>query len=439
MEQRSLETRERAPIDALRDDALGLLESRGRVAITAPTGSGKSTRVPMWCTRGGAKVLVVEPRRLACRSLARYVAHLTGSEVGREVGYSVRHDASYTAHSRIVFATPGTVLRMIQSRGIMDDQGRLLGQWDALVLDEFHERQIELDLLLAFALEAGLDKMIVMSATLEVHRLARFIDAEVLEGHGRMYPVEVEHIERPTLPESKGLEERVVRAVDRALGFEGDVLVFLPGKAEIEACRRALWPLAEAEGLEVLALHGALPPEDQDKPFKVGAARRVILATNVAETSVTLPRIGVVVDSGLVRQTRYHAGRGVLKLIPVAEDSAEQRRGRAGRLGPGVCIRLWGRAGTLETRTPPEILREDLTDTGLLVASCGFRFQGLRFLDPPTPYALDAALSTLVRIGCVDEAGHITDTGRATGQQRAGSGFVLYFFNQVFGMVGVPA
>ncbi len=409
---RMLETDQPTPVDGLREETIERLGACGRVVFTAPTGSGKSTRVPMWCTRGGARVLVVEPRRLACRALARYVARLTGSTLGQEVGFAVRHEAAFTARSRIVFATPGTVLRMMQEAG---PGRRALGAWDTLVLDEFHERQIDVDLLLGFAQAEALPELIVMSATLDVERLGRFVQGAVIEGHGRLYDVGLEHLDAPTLPEIKGLEGRVVEGVERALRWPGDALVFLPGKAEISACRQALRGLAEREGLEVLALHGDLSPEAQDQVFAAGAARRVILSTNVAETSVTLPGIGVVIDSGLVRQKRYHGGRGVLRLVPISEDSAEQRKGRAGRLGPGHCVRLWGRAGNLEARTPPEIMREDLTDAALRVASCGHRLSALRLLDPPAPYAVEAAEAALTRLGCLDAAGGITEVGLEVG------------------------
>lgn len=400
------------PVEATRRDFEAAL-SVGRVVVTAPTGSGKSTRVPVWCAERGLRTLVVEPRRLACRSLAKYVARCEGVTLGKEVGYAVRHDARYEASSRVVFATPGTVLRMIQAGGAVDAQGRLAGQWDVLVLDEYHERQIDLDLLLAFALAVGIQRLVVMSATLDAARLERFLGATVVESEGRLYPVTVAYLDRPTLPTVRGVEGRVAEAVSSALDeHRGDVLVFLPGKAEIAACQQALRSLAKAHDLEVLALHGQLPPELQDKPFEPGERRRVVLATNVAETSVTLPRVGVVVDAGLVRQTRYRDGRGVLELVPVASDSAEQRRGRAGRLGPGHCVRLWGRGGRLEARTPPEVLREDLTDAVLTAAVCGFRLRRLKFLDAPRGYAVDAAVKTLTRLGCLDDEGDVTETGR---------------------------
>jgi len=398
------------PIDAVRP-AFALARAAGRrLVITAPTGSGKSTLVPLWCAAEGKRVLVVEPRRVACRSLARHVAELMGEELGKGVGYAVRHEPNFGGESRVVFATPGTVLRMLQP----DSGGpSLRDRWDTLVLDEFHERQLDTDLLLAFAMAMGLEDLIVMSATLEAERLGVHLGAEVIEGHGRQYPVTVEHDEGPSVPSVQHLEARVHDAVQRAVGYAGDILVFLPGRGEIQSCADVLRRQSSLQALEVLPLHGALPPEEQDRPFAPSARRRIILSTNVAETSVTLPGVGVVVDAGLVRQTRYHRGSSALRLVPIAQDSAEQRRGRAGRLRPGHCIRLWSQAARLDAVTPPEMLREELTDAVLTVACCGLDLRTLELLDPPRHYAVDAAVDELERLGCLDGRGQITPIGRA--------------------------
>jgi ATP-dependent helicase HrpB len=347
-------------------------------------------------------VLVVEPRRVACRSLARYVSKLEGSDLGREVGYVHRHDEARSAATEVLFVTPGVALRLVATGAV--------GEFSTIVLDEFHERSQELDLLLGL-LHRRPEALVVMSATLEQERLARFLDAPVVEAAGRLHPVDVRYMDDPLLPDATRLAPRVREGVRRALEAEGDVLVFLPGAREIQEC------LATCQGafpeLECLPLYGALPGAEQDRAFRPGSSRRAIFATNVAETSITLPGIGAVVDSGLVRRTLYRWGAASLGLVPIAKDSAEQRRGRAGRLGPGVCIRLWSEAGILEERTPPELHREPLDDLVLRAGECGVRLGELPMLDLPQPYALEHALEELRHLGAVDPAGDVTPRGRA--------------------------
>jgi ATP-dependent helicase HrpB len=382
--------------------------ARRRVVVTAPTGSGKSTLVPRWLLAAGARVLVVEPRRVACRSLARHVAAREGSALGGRVGYAVRHDDRSGPQTRLLYATTGVVLRRFQE----GDGG--FGPFDAVVLDEVHERSVEVDLLLALLRRAatapGGPLAVVMSATVAAERLATWLDAARLEGEGRLYPVDVAYRGDNVLPETRELAERVRDAVRAVLERPGDVLVFLPGKGEIAAAARALRDLP---GLEVIPLHGALPPEAQDRAFEPEGPRRVVLATNVAETAITLPRIGVVVDAGLVRQTRYRDGHGVLTTVPIALDAAEQRRGRAGRLMPGVCLRLWHPGARLLPTTPPELLREGLEPALLAAAACGLPLADLPLLDPPPPHALSSAAARLRALDALDAAGALTDTGRA--------------------------
>lgn len=376
---------------------------RGRVVVTAPTGSGKSTVVPRWLVAGGHRVLVVEPRRVACRSLARWVSRQEGSPLGERVGYAVRHDDRTGPQTVLTYATTGVVLRRYQ-------EGGGFGPFDAVVVDEAHERSVEVDLVLALLAAAPVPIKVVMSATLAAARVAAWLDAEILEGHGRVHPVAVLHRGDNVLPDGRGLGERIRAAVSEALDWPGDVLVFLPGKGEIAACEGALRGLQD---VEVVPLHGALPPEAQDRAFDPGDRRRILLATNVAETSVTLPRIGVVIDAGLVRQTRYRDGHGVLTTVPIAMDAAEQRRGRAGRLMPGRCVRLWHPSARLAETTPPEILREGLERTVLTAAACGFPLRRLRLLDPPPEYALESAEARLRALGALDGEGALTDVGRA--------------------------
>ena len=370
----------------------------GHVVVSAPTGSGKSTVVPTWCARDHGRVLVVEPRRVACRSLARFVAGRLGTKLGGDVGYVVRHDDR--AGQRVNFVTPGIALRMLQGSG--------LSEYPAVVLDEFHERSLDLDLLLALLQQLG-RRLVVMSATLEGDRLAGFLGGEHIEARGRQFPVTVGYAKEPLLPSARDLAARVAGAVEAVSDREGDILVFLPGKGEIADCQAAL---SGRRDLDVVPLHAQLRPAEQDRAFEPGRRRRVILATNVAETSVTLPRIGVVVDSGLVRQTRYRGTRGYLTLTTIAGDSADQRAGRAGRLFAGHALRLWSSEAILEPVTPPEIHREALPVVVLATAACGRRVADLRFLDPPRPQAVEAAERDLVELGALDSERAITSLGR---------------------------
>lgn len=389
------------PVESLRGPLIEAL-ARGPVVLTAPTGSGKSTRVPTWCLEEGRCVLVVEPRRVACRSLARFVASRAGAALGREVGYRHRHENRTSPDTRLVYATPGTALRMMHAGEI--------GRFDVLVVDEFHERHIQVDLFMALA-RSGLcpAPMVVMSATMDAAALARWLSAPVLEAEGRVHPVEIEHDASVSVPTTRGLEERVVHGLESCLAHPGDVLAFLPGKSEISAVRSRL---GSRRDLDVVILHGGLAARDQDRAFEPGDTRRVVLATNVAESAVTIPRIGVVLDSGLERRTVWRDGRSVLELAVISRASADQRAGRAGRLAPGRALRLWSPAARLEERTPPEIHRADLMELVLESAAAGARARSLPFPDPPRPYALEDAERRLLCLGAVDDSCAITDTGR---------------------------
>ena len=377
----------------------------GPVVIVAPTGSGKSTQIPPWCAAlSDAPVLVVEPRRVACRSLARWVAQQLGEPLGRSVGYTVRfEDVSSDALTRIRFVTPGVALRYAA--------GQELDQYGTIILDEFHERGVETDLFLAICRKKQRDaRLIIMSATIAAQQLARFVSGQVLRAEGRVHPVEVRYLGGAVVPTPHNLVERVEKGINRALKeTDGNILVFLPGKGEINACHDALRKMRH---IDVIPLHGDLPPAAQDKAFDTQSQRRrVILATNVAETSITLPGITAVVDTGLVRQRIHQNRRIVLALRPISEASAEQRRGRAGRLGPGICYRLWEEHGQLEQETSPEIRREDLTQFVLTVASTGYRPQDLTFLDAPPDFALERAQTALKSWGVLSDDGRLTTEG----------------------------
>ena len=368
----------------------------GPVVLSSPTGSGKSTEVPRWCE---GRVLVVEPRRIACRSLAARVAELEGTQLGDAVGYLVRDERMASADTRIVFATPGVVLR----------NRALLASARTLMLDEFHERSLELDLLLALVLRKPSAALVVMSATLEGERVAKHVNGVHLTAAGRAFPVDIRYLPgRNVLPDSADLPQRVQQALETAASDAGDVLVFLPGKAEIDACMQAV-----RGAFSLLPLHGGLSLAEQRRAFESTRQRKLILATNVAETSLTIPGVGVVIDAGLVRQTRYHDGRGFLALGPIAEDSAAQRTGRAGRTAAGVCYRLWSATARLNALTPPEIHRESLVPLVLTAAAWGEQVEALPLLDAPKPYALAAARADLHAWGALSGDAGLSDNGRS--------------------------
>ena len=377
----------------------------GPVVIVAPTGSGKSTQIPPWCAaRSDAPVLVVEPRRVACRSLARWVAQQLGEPLGHSVGYTVRfEDVSSDTLTRIRFVTPGIALKYAA--------GQELDPYGTIILDEFHERGVETDLFLAICQKKRPDaRLIIMSATIAAQQLARFIGGQVLRAEGRVYPVEIRYLGGAVVPTSDNLVERVEKGIHRAVKETvGNILVFLPGKGEINACHDALRKMRH---IDFIPLHGDLPPQAQDKAFDAQSQRRrVILATNVAETSITLPDITAVVDTGLVRQRIHQNRRIVLALRPISQASAEQRRGRAGRLGPGICYRLWEAHGQLEQETLPEIRREDLTQFALTVAATGYRPQDLTFLDAPPDFAVERAQTALKSWSVLSDDGTLTTEG----------------------------
>lgn len=380
------------------------------IVVSAPTGSGKSTCVPSTLTALG-RVLVVEPRRVACRALAARVAYLRGCAPGTDVGWIVRDEHRVHDGAAITFVTPGVALRLVQSGDVAN--------YAAIVLDEFHERSFDTDLLLCLlqvrrAAPAAPFALVVMSATLEGDRLAAHLGGLHLAGLGRTFPIETRWPPgNPSLPSRRGLDERVADALESCERDPGDVLVFLPGKAEIARVAQTL--AARSRGRwDIATLHGAMTLREQGDVLqpRTGAsrARRVVLATNVAETSLTIPGVGVVIDSGLVRGMVYRAGRGYLSVMPIARDAAEQRAGRAGRVGPGVSLRLWSQAAVLDDVTLPEIHRGSLVNLTLSALACSPRGMDLPWLDPPRSFAVAAAMAELTALGCV-AGGAITDAG----------------------------
>jgi len=392
------------PIDAIRNEFEQSLAS-GHVLVEASTGSGKSTRLPLWC-RSLGRVLVVQPRRLAARSLARYLARQLNSEVAQIVGYAVRFDSQYNAQTQVVFVTPGIALRMFAENAIHD--------FSCLILDEFHERRWDTDLLAAMMRQYCLSqspplRMVVTSATLEGKSLAAFFQAQRLVAEGRSYPVSIHYNDDNELPRIKHLEQRVVAAINDQLkrAEVGDILVFLPGKAEIAAVQSAL----KTDRI-VLPLHAGVPKQQQDLALQPSERPRIILATNVAETSLTIPGISTVIDSGLERRTHHRNARTVLGLHAISQAAADQRAGRAGRLGPGYCLRLWGRRALLQPYTAAEIEREELTELVLAAAAAGVSVRSLAFPTQPPQHAVTRAIELLQRMRALDDSERITEHGQ---------------------------
>lgn len=401
------------PIDEIRGAFLEALGRDRPVVVSAPAGSGKSTRLPGWLVDAGrTRVLVVEPRRVAARALAGWVAKERGGKLGDEVGYQVRFEGRHGTDTKILFVTPGVALSMLSERATAE-------RFDAVVVDEFHERAWEVDLVVTLVAsmrqsmrpDAGRPELVLCSATLAERELAEALDAEVVHGEGRAFPVALEH-EGDGPPTDRDLDVRVASAVQAALrDREGDVLVFLPGKGEIERCGRALSDCPA----EIVAVHGGLAPGRLADALGSAAGQRVFLSTNVAETSLTIPGVRTVVDSGLARMRVHQAGHSVLALVPISEASATQRAGRAGRVAAGTCVRLWSAHYVAEEHTAPELLRVELDDVLLRAAAAGLqgeRFASAPWVTPPPAFAIDAARARLLASGDLDEAGVLTERGR---------------------------
>lgn len=390
------------------------LRSGAALVLEAPPGAGKTTLVPLalleepWLE--GQKILVLEPRRLAAKAAARRMASLLGERAGQTVGYRVRRDTKVSSTTRIEVVTEGILTRMLVS----DNQ---LTNVACVIFDEFHERSIHADVGLGLTrLTQDLARpdlrILVMSATLASLDLKRILPgAAAIRSEGRTYPIHDTYLKRK---DDRPLPQLVAAAVADALREdEGDVLVFLPGMSEIRRCEEAL----RSAPADVLPLYGDLAPEDQDRVLggKQGARRRVILSTAVAETSVTIDGISTVIDSGLAREPRFDPRSGMTQLVtvPVSKDSAEQRRGRAGRTGPGHCIRLWTEAdhADLPERRTPEILSADLTPLVVDLAAYGVAPGDVTWLDAPPAGTLAQARELLLELEILDAAGHLTRHG----------------------------
>jgi ATP-dependent helicase HrpB len=406
------------PIDSILDQVTAHLRAENALCLEAPPGAGKTTRVPSALLDSGAvdgEIIVLEPRRLAARLSAVRVAEERGEPLGEQVGYRVRFEEKVSARTRLQFVTEGVLLRRLADDPTLDRVG-------ALVFDEFHERHLTADLSLALCRRLQLARpslrLCVMSATLESAPVAEFLGGcQVLRTEGRRFDVAIDYLPRPPDADRK-LEQEVAAALRRLIadGLDGDVLVFLPGAAEIRRAAAACAEPAARAGLEMLPLHGDLAPAEQDRAVRRGSRPKLILSTNVAETSVTIDGVVAVIDSGLARIASHSPWSGLptLRVSPISRASAAQRAGRAGRTRPGRCLRLYTRHDhdARPAHTAPEVRRADLSEPLLLLASFGVRPVEFAWFESPTPAALDAASTLLTRLGALDAAGAITPVGR---------------------------
>lgn len=406
------------PIDAALPDLLAALAARRMAVLQAPPGAGKTTRVPLAMLAAGLttdRILMLEPRRLAARGAALRMAETLGEAVGETVGYRMRDEAKTSARTRIEVVTEGILTRMIQSDPGLEGVG-------AVIFDEFHERSLHADLGLALALEVrgALREdliLLAMSATLDAAPVAALMgDAPLITSEGRAFPVETRWLPRPLPPKAR-LEAETAALILQALAEnpEGGLLAFLPGEAEIRRTEAALRAGLPAD-CTIRPLFGAMDFAAQRAALApLASGRKVVLATAIAETSLTLPDIRIVVDAGRARRARFDPNTGMSRLVTerVTRAEAEQRRGRAGRVAEGVCYRLWtkGEEGALAPFPPAEIEAADLTPLALELALWGGA-EGLSFLTPPHAGTLAEAQSLLGALGALN-AGRITDHGRA--------------------------
>lgn len=412
------------PICAALAELKQALSNSRNVVLQAPPGAGKSTGVPLalldapWL--GAKKILMLEPRRLAARAVATRMAALLHEPVGRTVGYRTRLDSKISADTRIEVVTEGILTRRLQNDAELPEVA-------IVIFDEFHERSLHADLGLALCqdVQANLRddlQLLVMSATLDGETIAKLLDAPIVTAQGRAFPVDTVYRERHLAANRNDADtaKLVASSVLRAIATHaGDILVFLPGQGEIHRVQRLLLASELPAHLDVLPLYGELPPAAQDMAIRPSATnrRKIVLTTNIAETSLTIEGISVVIDSGLARRSRFDPTTGMSRLdvARISRAAADQRRGRAGRLQAGVCYRLWTETehASLAAHTPPEILAADLAPLALELANWGNQdAAALRWLDAPPIGTLSQARELLHSLQAIDASGRITNHGR---------------------------
>ncbi|NRF92943.1 ATP-dependent helicase HrpB [Paenibacillus frigoriresistens] len=408
------------PIETVLPQLKEALRTNPCAILVAQPGAGKTTQVPLailnepWLE--GQKILMLEPRRLAARAAARYMSKLRGEEVGQTIGYRVKNDTKVGPNTRIEVITEGVLTRMLQTDPALEGVG-------AVIFDEFHERSLHADLGLALSRQSQTLiredlRILIMSATIEANTVSAMLDhAPIIQSEGRTYPVVTHYLEAKM---TSKIEQAVVTSIQRALQMnEGNLLVFLPGAAEVHRVANSLAALKLGKEIEIAPLYGNLSQEAQDQALKVTSPgqRKIVLATSIAETSLTVEGVTVVIDSGLMRVPRFSPRTGMTRLttVPVSVASADQRRGRAGRLGPGVCYRLWTETEQrqLPLSSTPEIREADLAPLALELAAWGVPDPAsLVWLDPPPAAAYQQARELLVQLGALHEDGGLSAHGK---------------------------
>jgi len=406
------------PVEQILPDLLNALGSHGCAVLKAPPGAGKTTRVPPTILDSDPsftqQIVMLEPRRIAARTAAARMAAERHERPGLTIGYRVRFDEAVSEHTRILVVTEGVLLRRLQDDPFLENIG-------VLIFDEFHERRLDSDLALAMARRVRQTvrpdlKIVVMSATMAPEPIAAFLDhCPIIHSEGRQYPVALRYLPRP---DRRSLPELTADGVETALrDSSGHVLAFLPGLAEIHRTRDRLEAAARRQNLLLLPLYGDLPSNEQDRVLAPTEQRKVVLATNVAETSITIDGVETVVDTGVARQMQFDPAAGLdrLQLIPISKASADQRAGRAGRTGPGICLRLWDET-THRSRLAvdqPEILRVDLSAAILRLKAWGEAdVAAFPWFEAPSPEAIEHALRLLHLLGALHQ-NSITDIGRS--------------------------